>query len=107
MAVVVEDYDDIDADGATASDRDAIARCLNNAGEDDLVAYVPRWLADEKDIDTVIAEPIEYSSEKAHLVEIHDRDVWLPKSVITRFVARERVGIPQRGLAEFAGGGQA
>ena len=106
MTVTVEEYDDIDVEEATISDRDTIARCLQTADQDDIVAFVPSWLRDEKDVDAVIHERIEHETDKAYLVDIGGRDVWLPKSVITRFVAAPGVtiAIPQRGLGEFAGG---
>jgi len=103
----VNEYDDIKAgDEMTASDRDAVARCLQSGlQDDDLVAFIPDWLREENDIGAVIEQPIEHETEKAYLVEIHDRDVWLPKSVITRFTAEPGtvIAIPQRGLGEFAG----
>lgn len=106
VTVTVEEYADIQNEGATLSDRDTIARCLQTADQHQLVAFVPRWLRDEKDVDAVICQPIEHETEKAYLVEVSGRDVWLPKSVITRFVATTdaTIRIPQRGLSEFAGG---
>jgi len=111
VTTVVGQYGDIKADGEmAASDRDAVARCLQrDLGDDILVAYVPGWLREEKGVDSVISRPIEYETDKAYLVEVDGRDVWLPKSVVTRFVAESGadINVPQRGLAEFAGSGQA
>lgn len=106
MTVTVEEYGDINIEEATVSDQDTIARCLQTADQDDLVAFVPGWLRDEKDVEAVIHERIEHETDKAFLVDIGGRDVWLPKSVITRFVAATgaSIAIPQRGLGEFAGG---
>jgi len=106
VTVTVEEYDDIDVEEATISDQDAIARCLQTADQDDLVAFVPSWLRDEKDVDAVIHERIEHETDKAYLVDIGGRDIWLPKSVITRLVAAPgaTIAIPQRGLGEFTGG---
>jgi len=104
--ITVEEYDDIDIEEATISDQDAIARCLQTAGQGELVAFVPSWVREEEDIGAVINERIEHETDKAYLVDIGGRDVWLAKSVITRFVAASDVSIsiPQRGLGEFTGG---
>jgi len=111
VTTVVSQYGDIEADGEmTASDRDAVARRLQRDLADDvLLAFIPGWLRAEKRVDSVISRLIEYETDRAYLVEIGGRDVWLPKSVITRFVAESGadINVPQRGLAEFAGGGQA
>lgn len=106
MTITVEEYGDINVEEATISDRDAIARCLQTADQEDLVAYVPGWLRDEEDIGAVIHERIEHETDDAYLVEYDGRDVWLAKSVITRFIAAQgaSISIPQRGLGEFAGG---
>jgi len=110
VTTAVSEYGDIEADGGdfTISDRDAVARCLQTCGKGhkQLIAYVPGWLADEKGIDTVVDEIIKHETENAYLVVIGGNDVWLPKSVITRFVpaAGATISIPQRGLGEFAGG---
>lgn len=104
--ITVEEYDDIDVEEATISDQDAIARCLQTADQDDLVAFVRDWVREEEDIGAVIHERIEHETDKAYLVDIGGRDIWLAKSVITRFVAAPgaTIAIPQRGLGEFAGG---
>lgn len=106
MTVTVTEYADIAVEESTISDRDTIARCLQTADQGDLVAFVPSWLRDEKDLSTVVSQPIEHETDKAYLVDVDGRDVWLPKSVITRFIAAPEasIAIPQRSIGEFAGG---
>jgi len=111
VTTVVSQHGDIKADGGmTTSDRDAVARRLQRDLADDvLLAFIPGGVREEKGVDSVISRLIKYETDKAFLVEIDGRDVWLPKSVITRFVAESGadINVPQRGLAEFVGGGQA
>jgi hypothetical protein len=111
VTTAVSEYEDIGGhEEMTTSDRDAMARCLQSGLRDDvLLAFVPRWLADEKDIATVVTQPIDHETDKAYLVTIDGRDVWLPKSVIERFVptVNATISVPQRDLTDFAGGGEA
>lgn len=109
MPITVESYADIAGERIPVSAKDAIVDELNrHAGRDDrLIAHVPEWIIDGSDVETVgnsnvISSPIEYETEKAYLI---DPDEWLPKSVITRFVAPAdaRISSPQRTLADVGG----
>jgi hypothetical protein len=114
--VVIKGYADLVSDAKLpGDDPDTVARELQAHGSDDdyLVAWIPDWLVDEKDIETngrsdnVVSGRVDYETEKAYLLVDGD-EVWLPKSVIRvyRVAGDVDLEIPQHGLTDFADGGE-
>lgn len=115
---IVEGYADLISDPKLpGDDPDIIARELQErTGEDQLVAWLPEWLAEEKDIGTVgrsdhvVSGRVDHETEKAYLLVDGRDEAWLPKSVIRVFRAAPgaEISIPQRGLTDYAtpGGGR-
>lgn len=110
-AEVVDGYADLISNPKLrGDDPDVIARELQDVDEDYLVARLPDWIVDEKDVDTapgsdnVATGRVEHETNKAYLVAIGRNEVWLPKSVIRVFEAADGADltVPQTGLAEFA-----
>ena len=88
--VTVSSYGDLISDDAlTVASADAVAQALNDGVE--FVAHVPEWLFGAKGFDPgpegILTGPLVYESEKAYLVEIEGKDVWLPKSAIRVYEA--------------------
>jgi len=110
--VAVKGYADLVSDRKLdGDDPDAVARALQNAGEEDLVAWAPDWLVDEKDIEpvsrseNVVSGHCDYETDKAYLVVDGRDEAWLPKSAIRVFTLDEGVDeltIPQSGLTDYA-----
>ncbi len=116
--VVIKGYADLISDPKLpGDDPDIVARELQAHGGDDdyLVAWLPDWLVDEKDVellgrsDNLVSGRVDYETEKAYLLLADGDEVWLPKSVIRvyRVAGDVDLEIPQHGLADFADGGGA
>ena len=115
--IVIKGYADLISDGKlSGDDPDVVARELQAHGGDDdyLVAWLPDWLVDEKDVellgrsDSLVSGRVDYETEKAYLLLTDGDEVWLPKSVIRAYRVADDIDleIPQHGLADFADGGE-
>ena len=117
---VVKGYADLISDAKLhGDDPDIVARELEDlTGQDDyIVAWLPDWLVEEKDIEPigrsehVVSGPVDHETEKAYLLVTDSGEVWLPKSVIREYRVAGDVEftIPQTGLADYStdGGGSA
>jgi len=111
--VVVKGYADLASDRNLKGDEpDVVARELQDVGgeEEYLVAWIPDWLAEEKDLEpvgrseNVISGRIDHETEDAYLVKDGRDDAWLPKSVIRlyRLAPEAEISIPQRGVTDYA-----
>ena len=114
--VVIKGYADLISDAKLrGDDPDIVARELQANGENDdyLVAWLPDWLVDEKDVeplgrsDNVVSGRVDYETEKAYLVVVDGDEIWLPKSVIRvyRVAGDIDLEIPQNNLDSFASNG--
>lgn len=110
--VTVKGYADlISDDKLSGDDPDIVARELEDVGAEDeyLVAWLPRWLVDEKDLEPIdrsehiVSGLIDHETEKAFLVKDGRDEAWLPKSVIRvyRLAGANEIEIPQHGLADY------
>jgi len=122
-AEIIESYGDLARNpDISGRDVDIVAGQIADAepGDDSwVICHVPTWLLEEKreetgiqpvaGSDTIVAGGIEAETDKAFLVEADGGEAWLPKSVITVFEPAEdaEIDIPQRGLSDFAPGGDA
>ena len=106
--ILVKGYADLISDPKLkGDDPDDVARELQDIGgeEDYLVAWLPDWLAEEKDLEpigrseNVVSGRLEHETEDAYLVQDGRDEAWLPKSVIRvyRLVAGAEISIPQQG----------
>ena len=111
----VTSYGDLAADGSIdVRDVDAIAELLGEHGHKDdwLIAWVPAWILEEKDLDPapaskqVVHGRIEHETAKAYCVAAGRDDIWIPKSVIRVYErgTDAEIKIPRRGLSDFEGG---
>ena len=111
--ILVKGYADLISDSKLkGDDSDDVARELQDIGgkDDYLVAWLPDWLADEKDLEpggrseNVVSGRIEHETEDAYLVQDGRNEAWLPKSVIRVYQAAPdaEISIPQRGLTDYA-----
>jgi len=85
---LVKGYADLVSDGKLhGDDPDIVARELQDVGGEDefLVAWLPDWLVDEKDLDTVgrsehvVSGRVDHETEDAYLVKDGRDEAWLPK----------------------------
>ena len=116
VEIAVEGYADLVSDRKLAGrDADLVAQELTAYAdvEDGIVAWVPEWILDEKDIDTVgrsehvVSGRVDAETDKAYLVVSGHADAWLPKSVIRVYrltPGLSEIHVPQRDLGAFAGG---
>jgi hypothetical protein len=97
--VVIKGYADLINDSKLrGDDPDVVGLELRELGgdTDHLVAWLPGWLVDEKDVElvgrsgNVVSGQVDYETEKAYLVVVDGDEIWLPKSVI-RVVDRSTV----------------
>ena len=111
--ILVKGYADLASDAKLRGDEpDVVARELQDVGgeEEYLIARIPDWLAEEKDLEpvgrseNVISGRIDHETEDAYLVKDGRDDAWLPKSVIRvyRLAPGSEISIPQRGLTDYA-----
>jgi hypothetical protein len=111
--VVAKGYADLVSDPKLeGDDPDDVARELQDVGgeEEYLVAWLPDWLAEEKDLkpvgrsENVVSGRIDHETEDAYLVKSGRDDAWLPKSVIRVYwlAPGVEISIPQRGLTDYA-----
>jgi hypothetical protein len=112
---VVGGYADLISDPKLrGDDPDVIGRELQSSDDEEIVAWVPDWLVDEKDVDTVagsgnvLSGQVDYETEKAYLVVVGRDEAWLPKSVIRVFEATDEADltVPQTGITEFGTGAE-
>ncbi|WP_147302027.1 hypothetical protein [Haloferax sp. Atlit-4N] len=114
--ILIKGYADLISDRKlSGDDPDTVARELQaNGGDDDyLVAWLPDWLVDEKDVellgrsDNLVSGRVDHETEKAYLLLADGDEVWLPKSVIRvyRVSGGGDLEIPQHGLTDFTNGG--
>jgi hypothetical protein len=108
----VRGYADLASDGSLAGDDpDIVARELGDRGGDPerVVAWLPDWLATEKDLDTagrsdnVVAGRVDHETDKALLVVTDGGEAWLPKSVIRVFETADGADleVPQVALSDW------
>ena len=114
--VDVKGYADLISDSKLrGDDPDVVGRELQDLGGDTdyLVAWLPGWLVDEKDVelvgrsDNVVSGQVDYETEKAFLVVVDGDEIWLPKSVIRvyRTAGDVDLEIPLTRLDSFASNG--
>jgi len=114
--VVIEGYADLINDSKLrGDDPDVVGLELRELGgdTDHLVAWLPGWLVDEKDVelvgrsDNVVSGQVDYETEKAYLVVVDGDEIWLPKSVIRvyRTAGDVDLEIPLTRLDSFASNG--
>jgi hypothetical protein len=114
--VDVKGYADLISDSKLrGDDPDVVGRELQDLGGDTdyLVAWLPGWLVDEKDVelvgrsDNVVSGQVDYETEKAYLVVVDGDEIWLPKSVIRvyRTAGDVDLEIPLTRLDRFASNG--
>jgi hypothetical protein len=114
--VIVDGYADLVADGTLRGlEPDIVARELQarDASADGdgngIVAVLPDWLRDEKELEPVgrstriVSGRVDHETPKAYLVVDGATEAWLPKSVIRvyRAATDATLEIPQQGLLEF------
>lgn len=113
----VRGYADLASDGSLrGDDPDTIARELGDVGGDDeyVVAWLPDWLAAEKELstvgrsDNVVSGRVEHETGKALLVANNDGEAWLPKSVVRVFETADGADleVPQVALSDWGEGGE-
>jgi len=111
--VVIKGYADLISDSKLrGDDPDAVGLKLQELGGDTdyLVAWLPDWLVDEKDVelvgrsDNVVSGQVDYETEKAYLVVVDGDEIWLPKSAIRvyRTAGDVDLEIPLTRLDSFA-----
>ena len=114
--VDVKGYADLISDSKLrGDDPDVVGRELQDLGGDTdyLVAWLPGWLVDEKDVElvgrshNVVSGRVDYETEKAYLVVVDGDEIWLPKSVIRvyRTAGDVDLEIPLTTLDRFASNG--
>ena len=115
--VVIKGYADLISDSKLrGDDPDVVGRELQELGgdtADHVVAWLPDWLVDEKDVelvgrsDNVVSGQVAGETEKAYLVVVDGDEIWLPKSVIRVFRTTGDVDleIPLTRLDSFASNG--
>jgi len=114
--VVIKGYADLARDSKLrGDDPDAVGLELQDLGgdTDSLVAWLPDWLVDEKDVelvgrsDNVVSGQVAGETEKAFLVVVDGDEIWLPKSVIRvyRTAGDVDLEIPVTRLDSFASNG--
>jgi len=114
--VVIKGYSDLISDSnLRGDDPDVVGLKLQELGgdTDHVVAWLPGWLVDEKDVepvgrsDNVVSGQVDYETEKAYLVVVDGYEIWLPKSVIRvyRTAGDVDLEIPLTRLDRFASNG--
>ena len=112
--IFVDGYADLASDRKLhGMDPDVVARELSEHGHksDWMVCWIQDWVFDEKPIEPVdgsqqlISGRIEAETDKAYLIAVGRDEVWLPKSVLRRYVTdAEEISVPQHGLTDFGEG---
>lgn len=111
--VIIKGYADLVSERKLhGDDPDVVARELQDIGSGGkyLVAWLPDWLAEEKELEpvgrseNVVSGRIDHETEDAYLVKDGRDEAWLPKSVIRvyRLAQGAEISIPQRGLTDYA-----